>query len=58
MRNLPFHLGWQVAQMASILAGPGVQISNAVITSPTNYYSSFNASGTNLGLTNGLLLTT
>jgi|GEM_PF-1625954 gliding motility-associated-like protein len=50
--------GLSATQMATILAGPGVQISNAVITSPTNYYSSFNASGTNLGLTNGLLLTT
>jgi gliding motility-associated-like protein len=56
--QLTLSSGLSAAQMASILAGPGVQISNAVITSPTNYYSSFNASGTNLGLTNGLLLTT
>jgi len=56
--QLALNSGLSATQMASILAGPGVQISNAVITSPSNYYSSFNASGTNLGLSNGLLLTT
>jgi gliding motility-associated-like protein len=35
-----------------------VQIINPVITSPSNYYSSFTAFGTNLGLNSGILLTT
>lgn len=50
--------GLNAFQLASILAGPGVQIINPTITSPTNYYSSFTATGTNLGLSSGILLTT
>ena len=50
--------GLTATQIAAILAGPGIQISNAVITSPPNYYSSFNASATNLGINTGILLTT
>jgi hypothetical protein len=50
--------GLTATQIAAILAGPGIQISNAVITSPSNYYSSFDASATNLGINSGILLTT
>ncbi len=50
--------GLSAYQLASMLAGPGVQIINPVITSPSNYYSSFTANGTNLGLASGILLTT
>lgn len=50
--------GLSASQLAQILAGPGVQISNATITGPSNYYSSFAATGTNLGLASGILLTT
>lgn len=50
--------GLSAYQLASLLAGPGVQIINPVITSPANYYSSFSAVGTNLGLSDGILLTT
>ena len=50
--------GLTASQLAQILAGPGVQISNATITGPSNYYSSFAATGTNLGLASGILLTT
>lgn len=50
--------GLTANQLASILAGPGVQISNAIITSPSNYYSSFNGATTNLGIASGILLTT
>ena len=50
--------GLSASQLAQILAGPGVQISNATINGPSNYYSSFAATGTNLGLSSGVLLTT
>jgi len=50
--------GISASQLAQILAGPGVQITNATITGPSNYYSSFAATGTNLGLASGILLTT
>ncbi|MFM7015205.1 MAG: choice-of-anchor L domain-containing protein [Bacteroidota bacterium] len=50
--------GLTATQLAQKLAGAGVQISNATITGPSNYYSSFTANGTNLGLTSGILLTT
>ncbi|MFM7015221.1 MAG: choice-of-anchor L domain-containing protein, partial [Bacteroidota bacterium] len=50
--------GLTATQLAQKLAGAGVQISNATITGPTNYYSSFTSTGTNLGLASGILLTT
>ena len=50
--------GLTATQLAQKLAGAGVQISNATITGPSNYYSSFSATNTNLGLTSGILLTT
>ena len=50
--------GQTAAQLAQKLAGAGVQISNATITGPSNYYSAFTANATNLGLSSGILLTT
>ena len=46
------------AQLAALIAGPGVTISNATYTGQPIASGSFNALGTNLGLNSGIVLTT
>lgn len=50
--------GLTATQMANIIAGPGITVSNAVYTGVPNAAGSFNGTGTNLGLTSGVILTT
>jgi gliding motility-associated-like protein len=45
-------------QLAQLISGPGVQISNPVIHCGTNGYGKYNAVSSNLNITEGLLLTT
>ncbi len=45
-------------QLAALIAGPGVTISNATYTGQPIASGSFNALGTNLGLNSGIVLTT
>jgi gliding motility-associated-like protein len=46
------------AQLAALISGPGVQISNPVVHCGVNGYGKYNAAGTSLNITEGLLLTT
>ncbi len=45
-------------QLAQLISGPGVQISNPVIHCGLNGYGKYNATSSNLNITEGLLLTT
>jgi len=49
--------GLTATQMANIIAGPGITVSNAVYTGPAISSGSFNGSGSNIGLASGVLLT-
>ncbi|MBK6833554.1 MAG: choice-of-anchor L domain-containing protein [Bacteroidetes bacterium] len=45
-------------QLAQLISGPGVQILNPVVHSGANGYGKYNATNSNLNITEGLLLTT
>jgi gliding motility-associated-like protein len=47
-----------VLNIENLLFGPDVKVSNLVINCPTAAYGTFTGTGSNLGLNNGLLLTT
>lgn len=49
--------GLTATQMANIIAGPGITISNAVYTGPAISSGSFNGSASNIGINSGVLLT-
>jgi hypothetical protein len=45
-------------QLAQIIAGPGITVSNATVTGSAQAYGSFNGAGSNIGLPSGVILTT
>jgi len=45
-------------QLAEIIAGPGVTVSNATVTGSNVAYGSFNGAASNIGLPSGVILTT
>ncbi len=45
-------------QLAQLISGPGVQITNPVVHCGANGYGKYNATSSNLNITEGLLLTT
>ncbi len=54
--QLSFNNGLTALQLAQLLAGQGVSISNAVINCPTNAIGSFNGTSS-IGMANGIILT-
>ena len=55
--QLTFNNGMTAQQLAELLAGPGINVSNAIINCDPNGIASFNGSS-NLGISNGIILTT
>lgn len=54
--QLSFNNGLSATQLAQLLAGAGVSVSNATINCPTNASGSFTGSSS-MGITNGIILT-
>lgn len=50
--------GLNATQLAQMLAGPGITVSNAVITGDPTAAGSFNGSASNIGLNSGVILCT
>ncbi len=49
--------GFTAQQLADNLAGPGISVTNAVVSGAAISYGTFSASNTNLGLSSGIMLT-
>jgi gliding motility-associated-like protein len=47
-----------IAQLMTALTGQGLTVSNVSLNCPTGAYGTFNGSSSNIGMTNGILLTT
>ncbi|MCF8258828.1 MAG: choice-of-anchor L domain-containing protein, partial [Flavobacteriales bacterium] len=49
--------GFTAQQLAEVIAGPGITVSNATINGSPQAYGTFNGAGSNIGLTTGVILT-